>query len=379
MLKNIHYHRGDSLPVVPSAMAAAMGADLRNWYEQNRRMLPWRQTDDPYCIWISEVMLQQTQVKTVRPYYQRFIKYFPDVFSLARADLQAVLKIWEGLGYYSRARNLHKAAGILADNESGGFPDSWDAVRQLPGIGDYIASAVLSIAFGKAYAVVDGNVKRVLARLFMLPWPVNQPASHASFQDMADRLLDRKHPGEHNQAMMELGALVCTPRSPQCRRCTISQYCRALKSDAVLSYPKRIKRAPLPERHVAVGVVKKNGRMLFIQRAEQGLLGGLWEFPGGSVDRDSDPAHVCKDQIKSSVNLDVSVTQFMTTVRHTYTHFRLRMDVYLCRWVAGRVYLRGPAGFKWMAPSRICDLPLHGAIHKAIEFISNWQSGPTYF
>lgn len=369
MSKKPQSKKNDHGITVAPAVGDVIRGLLNTWYGESRRDLPWRKTIDPYCIWISEVMLQQTQVKTVKPYYRRFINRFPDVFSLARADLQTVLKEWEGLGYYSRARNMYKAAGIIAAG-GGRFPDSWEGLRQLPGIGDYIASALLSIAFGKPYAVVDGNVKRVLARLFMLSWPVNKATSHCVFQDVADQLLDRQQPGDHNQAMMEMGAMVCTPRKPRCGYCPISNHCRALASHEVQSYPHRIQRAPLPERHVVAGVVKKKGRWLFIQRDEEGLLGGLWEFPGGAVHGDADPARICKRRIKETVNLDVDVDAHMTTVRHTYTHFKLRMDVYLCRWIAGRVHLKGPAGFRWMVPSRVFDLPLHGAMHKALGSIA---------
>ena len=314
-------------------------------------------------------MLQQTQVKTAMPFYQRFMERFPDMQSLARADLQSVLKHWEGLGYYSRARNLHKAAGMLVEQMGGCFPDTWDGVRQLPGIGDYIASAVLSIAFGHAYAVVDGNVKRVLARLFCLDWPVNRPAAHRLFQDIANQLMDRENPGDHNQAMMELGALVCTPRQPGCAGCPLAGYCRALKERAVYDFPKRTKRAALPERRVAMGIVQRRGRTLLVQRQEDGMLGGLWEFPGGEVDGDADPRQACRQMIKDSVNLDVAVGKRLAAVSHTYTHFKLQMEVYQCHLQSGRVRLKGPADFRWVSASRISNLPLHGAMHKALKAI----------
>ena len=314
-------------------------------------------------------MLQQTQVKTAMPYYRRFMQRFPDMQSLARADLQSVLKHWEGLGYYSRARNLHKAAVMMVEQMDGCLPDTWDAVRQLPGIGDYIASAVLSIAFGHAYAVVDGNVKRVLARLLCLTWPVNQPAAHRHFQNVADQLMDRKNPGDHNQAMMELGALVCTPRQPDCAGCPLAGYCRALKERAVDDFPKRNKRTALPERRVAMGLVQKRGRTLLVQRREDGMLGGLWEFPGGQVDGNADLRKACRQMIKDSVNLDVAVGERLAAVSHTYTHFKLQMEVYRCQWRSGRVRLKGFADFRWVAASRISNLPLHGAMHKALKAI----------
>ena len=173
--------------------------------------------------------------------------------------------------------------------------------------------------------------------------------------------------GIFNQAMMELGALVCTPRRPDCPACPVVRNCRAFKSDTVRDYPQRVKRAPVPVRHVAAGVVEKKGRILFVRRTEQGLLGGLWEFPGGEVSKGRDPARGCRDHIKSLTNLEVSVGKRVATIRHTYTHFKLLMDVYHCRWMAGRVRLRGPAGFKWVHPAQISDLPLHGAVHKALS------------
>ncbi len=322
-------------------------------------------------------MLQQTQVKTVAPYFHRFMRRFPDLVTLARADLQTVLKQWEGLGYYSRARHLHQAAGVVVDQMGANFPDTWEGVRQLPGVGEYIASAVLSIAFGRPYAVADGNVKRVLARLFQLTWPVNKPSAHRRLQETANQLLNRNDPGDHNQAMMELGALVCTPRLPGCQECPVAAYCRAMADDAVADFPKRTKRAPLPERRIALGVVNKSGRLLVIQRAEGGLLGGLWEFPGGTVVDGEDPRAVCREKIKARVNLKVSVEERLATVRHTYTHFKLRMDVFNCRWQTGRVRLNGPAGFRWMSLRRISDLPLHGAMHKALDSVLGRSSSDT--
>jgi A/G-specific adenine glycosylase len=197
---------------------------LLSWYDVHRRDLPWRRTREPYRIWVSEVMLQQTQVRTAIPFYRRFLQQFPTPAHLARADEQSVLKCWEGLGYYARARNLHRAAARVAAS-GGRVPDEWDAFRALPGVGNYIAAAVLSIAYGRPHAVVDGNVKRVLARLLALDLPVNAPAALRAFQAEAERLLDRRRPGDYNQALMELGALVCTPRAPDCGGCPQDTQC----------------------------------------------------------------------------------------------------------------------------------------------------------
>ncbi len=356
-------------PALAPDICSGLRKALAGWYIRSQRDLPWRRTSDPYRIWVSEVMLQQTQVQTVRPYYHRFIAQFGDVSSLARADLQSVLKLWEGLGYYSRARHLHKAAGIVEADMAGQIPDTWEALRRLPGIGDYIAAAVLSIAFGRAHAVVDGNVKRVLARLFLVSAPVNQVSSHKVFHALAGQLLDACAPGNHNQAMMELGALICTPRAPDCDNCPVHRFCTAARKGVIRFYPKRDQRQPLPTRRIIVGVVFKGGKVLVTQRPEQGLLGGLWEFPGGPRNDGADPARACLEQLKSTVNLDVTMDRRLDTVYHVYTHFKLQMEVYLCRWQSGRIRLNGYAGFKWLPPDRIGDLPLHGAMHKALALL----------
>jgi A/G-specific adenine glycosylase len=350
---------------------ATLRGVLARWYKLNHRVLPWRRTRDPYKIWVSEVMLQQTQVRTVEPYYRRFISRFPDVALLARADLQSVLKSWEGLGYYTRARNLHKAAGIVTTRMAGRIPDTWEAIRSLPGIGDYIAAAVLSIAFGHAYAVVDGNVKRVLARIFMMEMPVNQSSSHKAFHALADRLLDTRHPGRHNQAVMELGALVCTPRAPRCRECPVGRFCLALREGGTHLYPRRTRRSPPATRRFVAGAVIKSNRILLVRRPEKGLLGGLWEFPGGALSQGDDPARACRLQIEEKVNLDVCVGRHLATISHTYTHFKLKLELYLCEWQSGRVRLNGPADFKWLPVSGLDALPLHGAMHKALRHLDS--------
>jgi A/G-specific adenine glycosylase len=354
-----------------------MAADIRglrrrllDWYERGRRPLPWRETSDPYRIWVSEVMLQQTQVKTAQPYYERFVRRFPTLHTLAGAGLEEVLKRWEGLGYYARARNLHRACAIVRERHSGRVPDTWAPLRALPGVGDYIAAAVLSIAFNRPHAVVDGNVKRVLARLLTMSAPVNQTASHRMFQEHADRLLDRRRPGDFNQAMMELGALVCTPASPQCARCPLTRFCGAHRSDATARYPRRVASRPVPETQAAVGVVFKNGRVLITRRPAKGLLGGLWEFPGGKLRAGESPAAACVREIKEEVNLEVVVESALAQVRHAYSHFRIRLHVFRCRYAAGRVRLKGPAAHRWVRISDLDRFAFPKANHKFIPLLS---------
>lgn len=339
------------------------------WYDINKRSLPWRETNDPYDIWVSEVMLQQTQVATVIPYYYRFLDRFPHIRQLARADLQAVLKCWEGLGYYARARNLHRAADIVLNKYSGTIPSDHDAFRQLPGVGDYIAAAVQSIAFSNPYAVVDGNVKRVLARLFCLSAPVNQPKSLKLFKQYATLLLARKQPGGFNQAVMELGALVCTPSSPLCAECPLSMVCQAYTTKRVGEFPYKIKRRPIPQYQIAVGVIRRGSKILITQRQNQGLLGGLWEFPGGKIIGSEEPYQACLREIKEEVNLTTEIITFIGRIKHAYTHFKIVMDVFLCRYLTGKIVLNGPQNAQWVSVDDLDHYPFPKANHKFIPLL----------
>jgi A/G-specific adenine glycosylase len=339
------------------------------WYNVQCRPLPWRDTSDPYRIWVSEVMLQQTQVKTVIPYYHVFLRRFPDIFHLATSDMQDVLKIWEGLGYYARARNLHKAAGIMVERHGGNIPYDIKLFQKLPGVGDYIASAVMSIAYGQPYAVVDGNVKRVLARLQKIDIPVNGSSSAMAFKEAAGRLLYKKDSGKFNQAMMELGAVVCTPRSPDCSSCPVKGSCQAFRSSVVDQYPNRIKKPKTPLYHIATGIVHKGRKVLITRRKPEGLLGGLWEFPGGKVKKGESAEAACVREIKEEVNLKVEAEEHIARVRHAYTHFKIVMDVYRCKYRAGRIRLNGPVDFQWIRLSEIDDYPFPGANHKFIPML----------
>jgi A/G-specific adenine glycosylase len=341
---------------------------LLAWYARNRRRLPWRETRDPYRIWVSEVMLQQTQVRTALPYYRHFLERLPTLRALARADLGEVLKLWEGLGYYARARNLHRAAGILVAG-GGRIPDRWEDFRALPGVGSYIAAAVLSMAFDRPHAVVDGNVKRVLARLLAIAAPINRAASHKVFQATADRLLARRRPGDFNQALMELGALVCTPAAPGCAVCPLNGRCAAHAEGTVAGYPRRVAARMIPDAEIAVGVVFKRGRVLITRRPEQGLLGGLWEFPGGKIQAGEGPEAACAREIKEEVNLDVIVAEPLAQVRHAYSHLRVRLHVFGCRFAAGRVRLNGPVDHRWIRIAEIDRFAFPKANHKFIPLL----------
>jgi len=346
---------------------------LLTWFQINQRSLPWRQTRDPYRIWISEVMLQQTQVTTVMPYFENFINQFPDIRVLAAADLQTVLKAWEKLGYYARARNLHRATKIIVEDYQGIIPDNYQQLRQLPGVGEYIAAALLSIAFNQPFAVVDGNVKRVLARLFLIEAPINQSGSKTIFADVAERLLDRHNPGIFNQALMELGATICRPQTPICDRCPLRQFCQAFETNRQSDFPRRLKKQAIPTYQMVAGVVVKAGKMLIVQRPTSGLLGGLWEFPGGPIEANQSGEAACVQNIKLVTNLSVAINAYLISIQHAYTHFKIELDVFMGQYLSGRVKLNGPIDHRWLRPKAFENFPFTGATHKFMPAILNWM------
>jgi len=314
-------------------------------------------------------MLQQTQVKTVAPYYARFISAFPDVGELARADLDPVLKVWEGLGYYARARNLHRAARIVGEQHGGRVPDDPVAFRALPGVGDYVCAAVQSIAFGAHMAVLDGNAKRVLARLFVIDLPIDRSFAAGTFRAVADSLLDLHEPGTFNQSVMELGAVVCRPAKPFCADCPLSPHCRARRAARERDLPVRAGKAPTPTYHFAVGVVEEGGRLLLARRQPEGLLGGLWEFPGGKVENGEPPEVACAREIHRSLGLIVEVGEHIARVRHAYTHFKMEIDVFRCRHGGGEVVLDGPTDYRWVARDELDGFALPRASHKILDHL----------
>jgi len=348
---------------------ASLRKQLIKWYLKNRRDLPWRRSNNPYHIWVSEVMLQQTQVNTVVKYYDRFLKTFPNIKKLAQADLQDVLKVWEGMGYYARARNLHRSAKVVVKNYRGKVPNTWQVFHSLCGVGDYIAAAVLSIAFDQPYPVVDGNVKRVLARLHKISAPVNQAGSYHVFKDAAAKLLGPAQPGIFNQAMMELGALICKPQNPRCDACPLDHLCLAFKTRQIAEFPKRKKSRAKPQFHIAVGVVFKGDRVLITRRKAAGLLGGLWEFPGGKIKQGESVETACIREIKEEVNLKVRIDSHLTRIKHAYTHFKIIMEVFCCRYVSGKVKLNGPTAHRWIRIEEYKNYPFPKANHKFIPLL----------
>lgn len=340
---------------------------LLEWFNVYQREMPWRGITDPYRIWVSEVMLQQTQVKKVVAYYENFIRRFPNVHVLATVPLQDVLKVWEGLGYYARARNLYKAAQVIVKDYNGEIPKDYATFRKLPGVGDYSAAAVLSITYNAPFAAVDGNIKRVLSRLFLVDLPINDASSAKHFQVKADNLLDCHQPGLFNQAMMELGATVCRPQSPTCVICPVNRFCIAFIENRQDEFPYRRKTEKIPEHHIAAGIIYRGDDVLIVQRPLDGLLGGLWEFPNGKLGDGETAEEACTRNITKIVNLSVTNLRHLTRVKHAYTHFKIVVDAYECDSAAGNLILNGPIDAKWIKLSELQDYPLPRFTHKIIE------------
>ena len=322
---------------------------LLAWYATHRRDLPWRRTHNPYHIWVAEVMLQQTQVATVIPYYKRFLARFPTIEALGKASLGDVLKLWEGLGYYARARHLHAAARRVLLEFDGRIPGTLEELLSLPGIGRYTAGAVLSIAFGRDVPAPDGNVRRVLSRVFAVSEDVTRGAGQRRLWRLAESMLPSGRAAEFNQALMDLGAIVCTPRAPVCADCPLVQDCQAHKLGQEERFPTRRPRRPLPHYDVAAGVVwNGGGRFLVAQRLPRGLLGGLWEFPGGKQELGESLEECLRRELAEELGIKVAVGASLIVVRHAYTHFRITLHAFHCRLLGGQPRALDCADWDWI-------------------------------
>jgi A/G-specific adenine glycosylase len=309
---------------------------LLAWYGKNRRDLPWRRTRDPYRVWVSEVLLQQTRVPQAAPYYERFLARFPTLRSLADAPLDDVLKAWEGLGYYARARNLHAAAKEMVEAHGGRIPSDEKTLAGLPGFGPYTTNAVLSIAYGQDRAVADGNVERVLSRVLKL-----EKDDRAEVQARAQGMLPRGRAGDFNQALMDLGSTVCTPRAPKCGECPLAGLCRAHAEGREEDYPRKARRGARPVRRAVALLAREGERVLLVKRPDRGLLGGLWSLPQRST-----AGELARD-------FGVRGLRRLGRVRHEYSHFTLELEVYRAR----------AAGERMVRPGAVA---LDGATRKAL-------------
>jgi len=339
----------------------AIQKKLLRWFEKNERDLPWRKTRDPYAIWVSEMMLQQTQVTTVIPYYQKFLKLFPTVRYLAKADLSKVLKAWEGLGYYSRARNLHRASRIVISRHRGEIPEDLKDLLSLPGIGRSTAGAILSFAYNREEPILDGNVKRVLSRLFAVSGHPSRGKTEALLWKISESLIPKGRSNPFNQALMDLGSMLCTPKDPQCSFCPLQKLCRGFLSGKPERYPLRVAKKIIPHRVAISAVIQKDGKVLLHQRPLKGLLGGLWEFPNWKVEekRRLRLRLRLRNYVKKEAGLNVEVKESIGTFQQTYSHFKLTLYAYHCE-------SRDAKGKgKWVPVSKIRLFPM-SRIHRRI-------------
>ncbi|MBS1249623.1 MAG: Adenine DNA glycosylase [Chloroflexi bacterium] len=337
---------------------------LLTWYAENTRDLPWRGMSDPYAVLVSEVMLQQTRVTAVIPYFERWMARFPTLQSLAEASQEEVLSLWEGLGYYRRARALHRAAGMVMEDYGGTLPGDAQTLRTLPGIGRYTAAALASIAFGADEPALDGNIRRVLSRFFNVTIPIHTSAGEKRLWALAGEHLPA-HASRYNQALMDLGALVCTSRTPNCSRCPVKGGCQARVLGIQEERPVRKAKSPIPHHTVTAAVIPQAGRVLIARRPPDGLLGGMWEFPGGTQEAGESLSACLRREIQEELGVEIAVGETLGVYDHAYTHFRITLHAFQCQLVTEEIQLREHTDWKWAGVGELDGYPM-GKIDRQI-------------
>ncbi len=309
-------------------MPKTFSQELLTWYDKNKRDLPWRHTKDPYHIWVSEIMLQQTTVNAVIPYYERWIKTYPTIFKLAKTPIQQVLKSWQGLGYYNRARNLHKAVGVVVAQYKGSLPRDRERVRELPGFGPYTTASVLSIAFDQPLVIIDANVRRLVMRLLAIQAHADTKQDKR-IEEYLTKVIPQKRAGDFNQALMEMGALVCRNKEPLCNICPLKDRCLAFEQGVqeIIPTPKK---KTIKDVHAVIAIVEKDGKYLIQKRPSKGLLADLWEFPGGKIEPKETKEEALARELKEELGVELKQAQHLFEVKHFYTEFRVNLSVFQC-------------------------------------------------
>ncbi len=338
---------------------------LLEWYDRHARRLPWRDQPSPYRVWVSEIMLQQTRVDTVLPYFERWVERFPTIEDLAKASEQEVLQAWEGLGYYSRARNLHRAARLVMETYSGQLPPEREKLESLPGIGRYTAGAIASIAFGKEEPALDANIRRVLARVYDVSLPARSPQGERRLWELAGLSLPPGRAGDFNQALMDLGASICTPRGPACLICPIAGFCQAWRLGTQEERPVLEPKPATPHYTVTAAVIRQDGQVLIARRPSNGLLGGMWEFPGGKVEPGEDLPDGLQREILEELGVHIRVGEPFGIYRHAYTHFKVTLHAFCCQVLEGEPKPLQASEIRWVAPRQLAEFPM-GKIDRQI-------------
>ncbi|MCG8531838.1 MAG: A/G-specific adenine glycosylase [Desulfovibrionales bacterium] len=344
---------------------------LLDWFDTHKRALPWRQEYEPYRVWVSEIMLQQTQMERGVAYFTRWMEQLPDVVSVANASEDSLLKLWEGLGYYSRVRNLHKAAKIIAKEHDGVFPSEYAAIKALPGIGDYTAGAIASIAFNQDVICVDANVERVFARLFDIDTPVKEKQNMAFIRTTAKEMLPKGHAREFNQALMELGALVCS-KKPQCSRCPLRSYCEAYHLEIPHERPVPTPKKGIKHITVATGFLLHNGHVYIQKRPDFGVWAGFWELPGGSVEEGETPEQAVVREFMEETEFPVAIDDKILVVKHGYTTYRVTMHCYFLRFAKAHTpdpILHAATAYQWVSMDELEKITLPAGHRKLVDHL----------
>ncbi len=349
----------------PSGKARDLAPLLLKWYENHARRLPWRDRPEPYRVWVSEIMLQQTRVETALPYFERWMDRFPTLEDLASASEQDVLQVWEGLGYYSRARNLRLAAQQVMVEYGGQIPSERAALEKLPGIGRYTAGAIASIAYGKDEAALDGNIRRVLARVFNVSYPARLPAGKRQLWGLAEITLPPGQAGDFNQALMDLASSICTPRAPDCPACPLAGPCEARSLGIQEERPVQEARSPIPHYLVSAAVIHRSDHVLIARRPANGLLGGMWEFPGGKVKPGETLSQALQREIREELGADITVSGKIGVYHHAYTHFKVTLHAFSCQLIQGEPQALEASEIRWVAPGQLENFPM-GKIDRLI-------------
>lgn len=339
-------------------MPSKLASKLLEWYRGCARRMPWRDFPQPYTTWVSEIMLQQTQVETVIPYYDRWLTRFPTLADLAAASEEDVLRLWEGLGYYSRARNLHKAARLVMEKYLGLIPSNAAELACLPGIGRYTAGAIASIAFGQDEAALDGNIRRVFSRLFNVELPLRSPASERLLWELAWENLPTGQAGDYNQALMDLGATICIPKNPTCVVCPLADLCQAHQLGVEGQRPVTNPRPPVPHVIVTAGVIQRNDKTLIARRPPKGLLGGLWEFPGGKKEDGEDLPACLRREIQEELGVNVLIGAPLGVYHHAYTHFRVTLTAFFSTLESGEPQALHATQIAWVGLDDLATYPM---------------------
>ncbi|MFP4428086.1 MAG: A/G-specific adenine glycosylase [Desulfovermiculus sp.] len=353
-------------------ISSTISSKLLAWFSQSCRDLPWRQNPTPYRVWISEVMLQQTQVDRVVPYFLHWMEIFPHIQAVAEADQERVLKAWEGLGYYTRAKNIQAAAQKIWVECNGVLPSDMSLLRALPGIGPYTAAAIASLAFNQPVPAVDANVQRVMARILNEDGPIKSALPQKTIRKAVTGLISDGDPRSMNQALMELGALVCTPRSPACASCPVKEQCQSLAAEVVHLRPVMPDQKPSIALQVAAGVLLDNERILIQKRPPHGLMANLWEFPGGKLQAGESPEQALVREFREELELEIRVLDKITVIKHSYTRFRVTLHVYWCTLASPgqEPVLHAASDFRWTLPEELDQYPFPAADCKLIQMLS---------